>query len=122
MTTTDYLVEMKARPITNVLSPSEAVALSERYVLPTLEACDRLVQEGRIVAGGPAVAGMSFTFVLRADSPAQVEEVVTALPIWARTETTIVPLTSFAGRAHAVRARVERLRNAAASLATSVNN
>lgn len=102
----DYLVEMKVTPAANVPTPQEGVAFTERFVLPTLDACERLVAEGHILAGGPTLATLGFSFIARAESPQHLEDLLTTLPIWPRAQTTIVPLGSFAARSHNVRQRL----------------
>ena len=106
MTTTDYLIEMKPVPTGTVLTPTEGTAFTERFVLPTLDACRRLLAEGRIIAGGPVLGTTTFSFILRAASPEEAEAVVTSLPFWPRTHTTLVPLGSFEQRAATVRQRL----------------
>lgn len=110
MITSDYLVEMKLAPVANVPTPQEGVAFTERYILPTLEAFERLVAQGHILAGGPLLAGMGFSFVLRATSAAQVEALVATLPLWPRAQTTVVPLASFGERTASVRERLATLK------------
>lgn len=102
----DYLVEMKVMPAANVPTPQEGVAFTERFVLPTLDACERLVAEGHIVAGGPTLATLGFSFIARAESPQHLEDLLTTLPIWPRSQTTVLPLGSFAARSHNVRERL----------------
>lgn len=106
----EYFVEMKLAPTANVPSPQEGLAFTERFVVPTLEAFERLCADGIIVAGGPVVASMSFAFIARADSPRQLEEIVAALPLWPRAVTTVTPLARFSDRAETVRRRVAKLR------------
>jgi hypothetical protein len=121
MTTSDYLVEMKLAPVANVPTPQEGVAFTERFVLPTLEAFERLVAEGHILAGGPLLAGMGFSFVIRAASPAQLEALVATLPLWPRAQTTVVPLASFGDRAATVRERLATLKARIAETASTGN-
>lgn len=106
MSKNDYLVEMKVIPAANVPTPQEGVAFTERFVLPTLEACERLFAEGQILAGGPMLAGLGFSFIARVDSAQQLEELVSGLPIWPRSQTTVVPLGSFSARSNQVRQRL----------------
>ncbi len=106
MTTHDYLVEMTFTPFGSVPSPAELVAFSERMVLPTLEACQKLREAGRIVAGGTALAAVGFAFIARADSPQELEDMVTSLPLWGRAQTRVVPLGTFESRAATARQRL----------------
>lgn len=79
---------------------------SERFVLPTLEACQKLRETGRILAGGTALAAVGFTFIARAESPQELEDMVAGLPLWARAQTRVVPLGTFESRAATVRQRL----------------
>jgi hypothetical protein len=105
-----YLIEMKSAPVTTIVSREEAIAITERFVIPTLETCARLVGEGRIVAGGPVLGATTLTFIMDAETPELVESVLLALPLWPRTQTTITPLGSFAGRLVAARERLAALK------------
>ncbi len=108
--TTDYFVEMKFTPVTSVPAPAEGIAYVERFIQPTLEQFQRLLDAGSIVAGGPTLGGMTFAFVLRAESPLQAEEIVMALPGWPRAQTTVTPLGSFAQRAEVGRECLAKLK------------
>jgi len=106
MPANDYLVEMKIAPSANVLTREEGIAFTERFVLPTLQACEKLTTSGDILAGGPILGAMGFAFIARADSPRHLEIIVGSLAIWPRAQTTVVPLGTFATRAAAVRERL----------------
>jgi hypothetical protein len=108
MTTTDYLVEMTFPPFGTLLSPQEVVVFSERFVLPTLEACQKLCDAGRIVAGGTTLAAIGFTFIARTGSPQELEDMLSGLPLWSRAQTRIVPLGVFENRAKVVRETLSR--------------
>ena len=122
MTTTDYLVEMTFAPFGSLLSPQEVLTFSERLVLPTLEACQKLRDAGRIVAGGTALAAVGFTFIARTESPQELEDMVAGLPLWARAQTRVVPLGTFESRLSAIRQRVNQLKPHAPEPATASQN
>ena len=105
-----YLVEMKLVPVSVIPTPAEALAFSERFVLPTLEGLQRLHESGRIVAGGPAAAGTAFAFVMRAGSPDELDNALGALPLWPRCETKVTPLVRFDRRLARARERLVALR------------
>lgn len=109
MNTQQYLVEMTFPPFATIPSPAEVRTFTERFVLPTLEACERLAASGRIVAGGTTLAAIGFTFVAQAESGEQLEQTIASLPLWARAQTRIVPLGTFASRAASIRARLAAL-------------
>ena len=110
MTAHDYLVEMTFTPFAAIPTPAEMVNFSERLVLPTLEACQKLQAAGRILAGGTALAAVGFTFIARASSPQELEDMVAGLPLWPRAQTRIVPLGTFESRAATVQQRLGQAR------------
>jgi hypothetical protein len=105
-----YLIEMKSAPVTTIVSREEAIAITERFVIPTLETCARLLEKGRIVAGGPVLGATTLTFVMDAEAPEAVETVLLGLPLWPRAQTTITPIGSFADRLVSVRERLAALK------------
>lgn len=104
-----YLVEMTFPPAATLLSPPEIVAFTERMVLPTLDALEKLTASGQILAGGPLLATTGFAFIARAGSPPELEDVIASLPLWGRAQTRVVPLGTFALRAATIRDRLTRL-------------
>lgn len=122
MPSSKYLVEMTFTPFASLLAPTDVVAFTERFVLPTLTACQQLCDQGRIVAGGPTVAAAGFTFIAQADSPRELDQMVTALPLWARAQTRVVPLGEFGWRADAVKARLAEALSRTAPAAAAVSN
>lgn len=110
----DYLVTMKLPPAPRSFGPTEGLAFVHDLVLPTLEACETLSAQGRILAGGPTLGVMGFTFIARASAPQDLEEMVATLPLWSRADTTIVPLGKFGDRLAVIR---QRLATSAANVA-----
>ena len=78
----------------------------EQIIFPTLDCADQLARAGRIVAGGPVAGRIALRFIAEADSPQQVDELVSSLPLWTVAETRVTPLIEFGER----RAHVEILR------------
>lgn len=107
---TDYLVEMEFTPFSHVPTPQEALSFAERFVQPTLVACQRLLAAGRILAGGTALAATRFVFIARSDSPPELEDMLAALPLWPRAQTRVVPLGTFENRARIAEDRIASLR------------
>ena len=68
-----YLVEMKlaasSRPSGGA---EEGIACIEQLILPSLEACETLLEEKKILAGGPAVRAIRLLFIVSADSAQEV--------------------------------------------------
>ena len=106
-----YLVDMKlaayGRPTGG---PQDGVSFIEQFVLPSLELCQKLEVEKKILAGGPAGGAIRLIMIVSAESAQELDELIESLPIWPQMETTVTPLTSFNGRMIALRPRLERLR------------
>jgi hypothetical protein len=115
MTPQDYLVEMNFTPFATLLSPQEILTFTERMALPTLEGLERLAASGRILAGGTYLAAIGFTFIARANSPEDLEDMLMGLPLWPRSQTRVVALGTFSRRANGARGLLERLKAANAS-------
>jgi len=105
-----YLVDMHLADSGRSTTPAEGLTFMEQYVLPTLDLCERLEREDRIVAGGPVSGAVALSFIIRADSAREIDDLVGSLPIWPRMVTTVTPLTTWKDRAAALRPRLERLR------------
>jgi hypothetical protein len=114
VTSHDYLVEMTFAPFATLPTPQEAATFAQRFALPTLEALENLAAAGRIRAGGPLLAAPGFSFIARASSPGDLEEMVAGLPLWTRAQTRVVPLGTFEGRAATIRNRLLDARKAGA--------
>jgi hypothetical protein len=112
MPSNDYLVEMTFAPFASPLTPQEAAMFAERFALPTLESLEKLASSGRILAGGPTLAAAGFSFIARAGSPGELEDMVTGLPLWPRAQTRVVPLGTFESRASTIRKRLLKAREA----------
>ena len=112
--TTDYLIEMKIAPTGSVPTVPEGIAFTERYVLPTLQACEQLTASGRIIAGGPELGAMGFVFIVRVTAAREIEALMRELPIWPRAQTRVLPLTTFHERLSAVQQRLHVLQRALA--------
>ncbi len=102
-----YLVQMKlvaaGRPTIAVDGP----AFVKEYILPTLEACNKLQREKKILAGGPLSGAIALALVVQADSAPELDAILTGLPVWPRMETEVTPLTTFDERATTLRSRLE---------------
>lgn len=106
----EYLVQMKLAASSRPATTEEGIAFIERFILPTLDLCQKLETENKIVAGGPLGGAVALALILRADSNREVDQLVESLPVWPRMETTITPLIRFDERAQAVRSRLQELK------------
>ena len=103
-----YLVDMQlaasSRPSGGA---EEGIACIEQLILPSLEACETLLEAKKRLAGGPAVGAIRRILIVSTDSAQERDELVSRLPIWPRMETTMVPLTTCGGRATSLRPQLE---------------
>jgi len=106
----DYLVQMKLANSSRPKSPEEGISFIERVIFPTLEACKKLEEEKKILAGGPVSGSIALALIVRTETIQELDELLQRLPIWPRMETTVIPLTSFDGRMVALRPSLERLK------------
>lgn len=105
-----YLVQMKLADSGRPTTPADGVAFIERFILPSLEQCKKLVDEKKIAAGGPMSGTVALVLLVNAESARELDDLVTSLPLWPRMETEVIPLSSFEDRQVVVRATLERLR------------
>ncbi len=111
----EYLVQLKLAAGSRPASFEEGAAFIEQFILPTLELCQKLEAEQKIVAGGPVGGSVALALIVRADSNREVDQLVESLPVWPRMETTITPLIRFEERAQAVRSRLQEIRSRSAN-------
>ena len=102
-----YLVQMKLADSVRPKNPDDSIAFINQYVFPTLDVCDKLLEEKKIVAGGPLGGAIALALVVKAESIQELDHILEGLPIWPMMQTTVIPLTTFAGRREAGRRRLE---------------
>ncbi len=104
-----FLVELDHMKSGPPPTPETGRAFIEQVIFPTLARADQLVAEKKIVAGGPVTGRVALRLMIDADSPEQVDRIVSSLPIWTQAETRITPLITFAERRDHVQALLEGL-------------
>ena len=62
----EYLVDMRLADSGRSTTPAEGLIFLEQYILPTLERCQQLAAEQRILAGGPISGTIGLAFIIRA--------------------------------------------------------
>src|SRR6266540_6048032 len=87
-----FLVELDHMKSGPPPTPEAGRAFIEQVIFPTLARADQLVAEKKIVAGGPVTGRVALRLMIDADSPEQVDRIVSSLPIWTQAETRITPL------------------------------
>jgi len=106
----NYLVQMKLAGSHRPAVPQEGIAFIEQFILPTLELCNKLQAEKKILAGGPVSGTVALSLIMSAESAQELDSLITSLPVWPRMETVVTPLTSFDGRMQSVRSLLEQLK------------
>ena len=90
-----YLVQMKLADSVRPKSPDESIAFINQYVFPTLDVCDKLLEEKKIVAGGPLGGAIALALVVKAESIQELDDILESLPVWPMMQTTVIPLYLF---------------------------
>jgi muconolactone delta-isomerase len=105
-----YLVQMKLVPQGRPTTTEEGAAFIEQFIFPTLELCKKLLDQKKILAGGPMSGVIALVFIVNAESARELDDLLTSLPVWSRMETDVTPLTTFEGRAETLRPMLEQLK------------
>lgn len=106
-----FLVELDHVKSGSLATPEAGRAFIEQVIFPTLARADQLVAEKKLIAGGPVIGRVALRLMIDADSPEQVDRIVSSLPIWTQAETRITPMITFAERRDHVRALLEGLKH-----------
>ncbi len=105
-----YLVKIElsssARPITR----EDGIELIEKFIFPTLELCKRLQKKKKILAGGPVSGAIALMLIVNAGSARELDDIITSLPVWSRTEIQVIPLTTFDERMQSLLPRLRELK------------
>ena len=104
-----YLVELDHHKTGQPLTEDTARAFVERIIFPTLARAKELVQEGRIVAGGPVAGRIALRFIADVESPQQLDQLVYSLPMYTVADTRVTPLIEFGDRHAHVEALFQRM-------------
>ena len=103
-----YLVQMKitaqARPSTR----AEGLAFFNEFIHPTLEFCRKLRDQRKILAGGTVSGAIGLALIVQAESARELDDLVTALPVWPLMETEVTSLNTFEDRDLAIQGRLSK--------------
>ena len=104
-----FLVELDHVKSGAPLSPEAGRSFVEQVIFPTIARAEQLIQERKIVGGGPVAGRIALRFIVEAESASQLDQLVTSLPLWPLAETRITPLISFAERREHAQKLLENL-------------
>lgn len=105
-----YLVQMKLVAQGRPTTTEEGAAFVEQYIFPTLELCNKLQEQKRILAGGPISGAIGLVLIINVESARELDDLITSLPVWPRMETEVTPLTTFDARKQSLLPRLEKLK------------
>ncbi len=105
-----FLVEMDHVKSGASPTPEAGRVFIEQVIFPTIARAEELVAGKKILAGGPAVGRIALRLMVEAESPQELDRLVTSLPLWTLAETRVTPLIAFADRKKSVQTILERLR------------
>lgn len=105
-----YMVQMTLVAPGRPTIADDGPTFIEEYILPTLELCQQMQSEKRIIGGGPISGAVGLVLLVQAGSAKELDDLITSMPVWPRMETQVTPLTTFGERALTVRSKLEQLK------------
>jgi muconolactone delta-isomerase len=106
-----FLVELDHVKPTVSITPEAGRAFIERIILPTLARAEQFMAEQKILSGGAVVGRVALRFIVEAESPAHVDQMISSLPVWPMTEARVTPLIALSGRRQHVQQLSESLKS-----------
>jgi len=104
-----FLIELDHVKSSLAPTPETGKAFIEQVIFPTLARTEQLLAEKKILAGGPVAGRIALRFIMKTESSAEVDRIVTSLPLWRLSETRVTPLVTFTDRQEHAQAILESL-------------
>ncbi len=104
-----FLVELDHLKTGQPLTQDTARSFIEGIIFPTIAKAEQLIQEGRIVAGGPVAGRIAIRFIAEVETVQQLDQLVSSLPLWTVAETRVTPLIEFSDRRAHIQALLQRM-------------
>jgi hypothetical protein len=104
-----FLVELDHVKSGTTPTPEAGRTFIEQIILPTITTAEQLLDQKKVLAGGPVLGCIALRFIVEAASAQEVDRLVTSLPLWTVAETRITPLVSFSDRRQSVRGLFDQL-------------
>lgn len=104
-----FLVELDHVKSGIMQTPEVSREFIEQIIFPTIARAEQLLAEKKILAGGPVAGRIAIRFILEADSPKEVDRIITSLPLWTVAETRVTPLIAFSDRKNHIQMLLDRL-------------
>ena len=104
-----FLVELDHVKTGQPFTEDTRRAFIEGIIFPTIARAEELIQQGRIVAGGPVAGRIAIRFIADVETAQQLDQLVSSLPLWMVADTRVTPLIDFSDRRAHVQALLERM-------------
>ncbi len=104
-----FLVELDHSKTGQPLTQDSARSFIEGIIYPTIARAEQLIQEGRIVAGGPVAGRIALRFIADVETVQQLDQIVSSLPLWTVADTRVTPLVDFSDRRAHIQALFQRM-------------
>ncbi len=104
-----FLVEMDHVKTGQPFTEETGRSFIEGIIFPTIARAEELIQEGRIVAGGPVAGRIAIRFIADVETAKQIDQLISSLPLWTVAETKVTPLIEFSDRRAHVQALLQRM-------------
>jgi muconolactone delta-isomerase len=105
-----FLVELDHVKPTTPIGLEAGRAFIGDIILPTLARAEQLMADKKILSGGAVVGRVALRFIVEAESPAQVDQMISSLPVWPMTDTRVTPLITLSERRQHVQQLSESLK------------
>lgn len=106
-----YLVIMELIGSPPASSPQEFASFLENVLIPSEEMVLKLEEEGKILAGGDLSGRRGWAFIMNAESNAELNALVSAIPEWSMMDVDVTPLDDSADRLEGIRQLLEHLKS-----------
>ncbi len=80
------------------MTPQQLAPVAENQAVPTLEACIKLREQGKILSGGIVAGGRSYIFIADVPNNDELDQMLQSIPAWLITKAVVVPLQTFENR------------------------
>ena len=91
------------------LPKTPLVTFIEGIIFPTISKAEQLIQQGRIVAGGPVAGHIAIRFIADVETTQQLDQLISSLPLWMVADTRVTPLIDFSDRRAHIQAVLQRM-------------
>jgi muconolactone delta-isomerase len=117
-----FLAELDHPQDSQMFTEDTARTFIEDSIFPTIAKAEHLIQQGRIVAGGPVTGRIAIRFTADVETTQQLDQVISSLPLWMFADTRVTPLIDFSDRRAHIQALLQwgRCRASASCMYQSV--